>query len=131
MKIYPSTDYRYLYLYYGWYFFFLLLQVSSSLLSYILLSFSFLSQENVFFPWLTIYFHRGFLSGTRSIEGSSSFERRRTFEDEQCSIKFHIKHSRFWAIQFLSFTLLEWFCVRSRLVIKFKLIGFRNAVTNR
>ena len=51
MKIYPSIDYRYSYLYYDWYFFFfLLIQVSSSLLSYILLSFSCLSQENVLFP---------------------------------------------------------------------------------
>ena len=123
MKTYLSIDYRYSYLYHGWYllfFFFLLLQVSSSLSSFILLSFSFISQENVLFPARNYLFPRSVLSKTPCIEGNWSFETRWTFDAEQCSIKFHIKKSRFLSNS-VSFTLLEWVSVRSRLVIKFSL----------
>ena len=104
------------------FFFFLLLQVSSSLLSYILLSLSFLSQENVLFPVGNYLFSRGggVLFKILCIEGNCSFETRWIFDAEQCSIKFHIKKSRFRS-NLVSFTLLEWVSVRSRLVIKFSL----------
>ena len=105
------------------FFFFLLLQVSSPLLSYILLSFSFLSQENVLFPvgnYLFSWGGGGVLFKIFCIEGNCSFETRWIFDAEQCSIKFLIKKSRFRSNS-VSFTLLEWVSVRSRLVIKFSL----------
>ena len=101
-------------------FFFLLLQVSSSLSSYILLSFSFISRENVLFPASNHLFSRRVLSKIPCIEGNWSFETRWTFDAEQCSIKFHIKKSWFLSNS-VSFTFLEWVSVRSRLVIKFSL----------
>ena len=102
-------------------YFFLLLQVSLSLFSYILLSFSFLSQENVLFPASNYLFSRGvFLQKKPCIEGNCSFETRWTFDAEQCSIKFHIKKSRFLSNS-VSFTVLEWVSVRSSFVIKLSL----------
>ena len=99
--------------------FFLLLQASLSFFSYILLSFSFLFQENVLFP-ASIYFLGGSPSKTPCIEGNCSFETSWTFDAGQCSSKFHIKKSRFLSNS-VSFTVLEWVSVRSRLVIKFSL----------
>ena len=98
------------------FFVFLLLQVSSSLSSYILLSFSFISQENVLFPASNYLFSRRVLSKTPCIEGNWSFETRWTFDAEQCSIKFHFKKSWFLPNS-VSFTFLEWVSARSKLVI--------------
>ena len=82
--------------------------------------FLFYSKRPVFFPRVTIFFLGGFLSKTPCIESNCSFETRWTFDAELCSIKFHIKKSRFLSNS-VSFTVLEWVSVRSRLVIKFPL----------
>ena len=82
--------------------------------------FLFYPKRMFFFPRVTIYFLGGFPSKTPCIEGNCSFETRWTFDAEQCSIKFHIKKSRFLSNS-VSFTLLEPVSVRSRLVIKFSL----------
>ena len=83
-------------------------------------NFLFYPRRTFFFPRVTIYFLGGFPFNTLCIEGNCSFETRWTFDVEQCSIKFHIKKSRFLSIS-VSFTLLEWVSVRIRLVIKFSL----------
>ena len=80
----------------------------------------FFPKRTFFFPWVTIYFLGGVLFKILCIEGNCSFETRWIFDAEQCSIKFHIKKSRFLSNS-VSFTLLEWVSIRSRLVIKFSL----------
>ena len=80
--------------------------------------FLFYPKRTFFFPRVTIYFLGGVFSKTPCIEGNCSFETRWTFDAEQCSIKFHIKKSRFLSNS-VSFTVLEW--VRSRFVIKLSL----------
>ena len=85
--------------------------------------FLFYPKRTFFFPWVTIYFlgeGGGVLFKIFCIEGNCSFETRWIFDAEQCSIKFLIKKSRFRSNS-VSFTLLEWVSVRSRLVIKFSL----------
>ena len=85
--------------------------------------FLFYPKRTFFFPWVTIYFLGGGGGGLFKIfciEGNCSFETRWIFDAEQCSIKFLIKKSRFRSNS-VSFTLLEWVSVRSRLVIKFSL----------
>ena len=122
VKIYPSIDYLYSYLYYDWYLFiFLLLKYHRHYYRIYYYHFLFYPERTFFFPRVTICFLGGFFSKKKPcIEGNCSFETRWTFDAEQCSIKFHIKKSRFLSNS-VSFTLLEWVSVRSRLVIKFSL----------
>ena len=82
--------------------------------------FLFYPKRTIFFPRVTIYFLGGFPYKTPCIDGNCSFETRWTFDTGQCSSKFHIKKSRFLSNS-VSFTVLEWVSVRSRLVIKFSL----------
>ena len=122
VNIYPSRDYRYSYLYYDWYLFIFFYYYKYHRHYYRIYYYHFLfyPKRTFFFPRVTIYFLGGFPSKTPCIEGNCSFETRWTFDAEQCSIKFHIKKSRFLSNS-VSFTLLEWVSVRSRLVIKFSL----------
>ena len=120
MKIYPSIDYRHSYLYHDWYLFFYSYKYNCHYYRKCCYYFLSYPKRTVFFPRVTIYFLGGFLSKTPCIEGNCSFETRWTFDAEQCSIKFHIKKSRFLSNS-VSFTLLEWVSVGSRLVIKFSL----------
>ena len=82
--------------------------------------FLFYPKRTFFFPRVTIYFLGGFPSKTPCIDDNCSFETRWNFDTGQCSNKFHIKKSRFLSNS-VSFTVLEWVSVRSRLVIKFSL----------
>ena len=82
--------------------------------------FLFYPKRTFFFPRVTIYFLGGFPSKTPCIDDNCSFETRWNFDTGQCSNKFHIKKSRFLSNS-VSFTVLEWVSVRSRLVIKFLL----------
>ena len=101
--------------------------------------FLFYSKRPVFFPRVTIFFLGGFLAKTPCIESNCSFETRWTFDAEQCSIKFHIKKSRFFVEFSLFYRVGMSICkeqIGDKILVKLAYSevtssGFRNAVTNK
>ena len=88
--------------------FFLLLQVSSSLLSYILLLFTFLSQENVLFPASNcLVFSEGFSLKHFASKVIAHLKRVELLMLNHALSNFISRSLGFCRIQFLSFTLLE------------------------